>query len=259
MKVTFIHHSCFCVELEDKVFIFDYFKGNRIPGFEFKGKKLSDFEFKGKIPEFSKEQSIYVFSSHQHEDHFDMEVLRWVEKYSNIKYIFSKDIRLGDNYLIRNGIDPAIKERISFLKANASLSLDGIEIETLVSTDAGVAFLVTYAGKTIYHAGDLHWWHWDGQEEIINEYQEKTYKNQINKLSKRKLDLAFVVIDQRLETALFWGIDYFMKHVDAAYVIPMHLWQNYDLIAQYKALPETQAFAGRILDVEEENQVFEIR
>lgn len=247
MRVTFIHHSSFCVEVEDKVFIFDYFKGDRIP----------DFEFRGKVPEFSKEQSIYVFASHRHQDHFDREVLSWQEKYPNIQYIFPKEIKFSDNYLIKKGIDPKVKERIHSMKANSSMSLDGIKIETLMSTDEGVAFLITYAGKTIYHAGDLHWWHWEGEEEIFNEYQEKTYKRQIDKLKNRKLDVAFVVIDQRLEKAVFWGIDYFMNHVDAAHVIPMHLWQNYGLIAQYKSLPQTQAFSKRILDVNEENQVFE--
>ncbi len=248
MKVTFIHHSSFCVEVEDKVFIFDYFEGDRIP----------EFEFHGKVPEFQPEQKIYVFSSHQHRDHFDTEILKWREKYPNIQYIFANDIKLSDNYLAKRGIEPTVKEQIHTMKANTSLNLDGIEIETLVSTDAGVAFLVTYEGKTVYHAGDLHWWHWEGQEEIINEYQEKNYKRQIDKLKDKRIDLAFVVIDQRLEKAQFWGIDYFMNHVDAVHVIPMHLWQNYDLVRQYKSLPQTKAYAQHILDVKEENQVFDL-
>jgi len=248
MKVTFIHHSCFCVEIEDRVFVFDYFKGDKIP----------EFAFKGEMPEFSKEQRIYVFSSHQHGDHFDIEVLKWKEKYPNIQYVFSKDIKLSDNYLTRKGFDISIKEQIQFVKANATLNLDDVEIETLVSTDVGVAYLVSYAGKTIYHAGDLNWWHWDGQEEIINEYQKTTYTRQIDKLKDKKIDVAFVVIDSRLETALFWGIDYFMNHVDATHVIPMHLWQKYHLITQYKELEESKMFEERILEVKEENQVFEL-
>ena len=31
-------------------------------------------------------------------------------------------------------------------------------IRTLHSTDFGVAFLVRFHGKWIYHAGDLNWW-----------------------------------------------------------------------------------------------------
>lgn len=237
------------MEVRDKVFVFDYFRGNRIP----------EFSFSGVLPEFSKEQNIYVFSSHQHRDHFDMEVFEWRKKYSNIQYIFPKEMRFSDNYLTRNGIDLKVKEQIHYMKPNSELSLDGIAVETFASTDAGVAFLVTYEGRSIYHAGDLHWWHWEGEEEVFNQYQEKTYKRQIDKLAKRKLDVAFVVLDYRLEQAVFWGMDYFMNHVDAANVIPMHLWQKYDLIARYKSLPQTEAFRERILDVTEENQIFQLK
>ena len=47
----------------------------------------------------------------------------------------------------------------------------GAEIRTLRSTDEGVAFVVHYAGKTIYHAGDLNWWHWEGEPD------EKKYRD----------------------------------------------------------------------------------
>ncbi len=35
MKVIFVHHSCFVVEMEDVVLIFDYFEGNRVTGYTF--------------------------------------------------------------------------------------------------------------------------------------------------------------------------------------------------------------------------------
>lgn len=248
MKVTFVHHSCFCVETGEKVFIFDYFKGDRIPG----------FSFQGQLPQFQPQQEIYVFSSHQHRDHFDAEILQWKEIYPKLQYILSKDIRLGDNYLSRRGIDPKIKESVHFMKPNDSLEIDGIQIETLLSTDEGVAFLVTYEGRTVYHAGDLHWWHWEGEEEAFNQYQEKTYKRQIDKLKDKKLDVAFVVIDQRLEDSVFKGIDYFVQNVEADHVIPMHLWQNYDLIGQYKQLARAKGYGENILEVTRENQVFEL-
>ena len=30
MQIIFIHHSCFLVELDDKVLIFDYFDGDKV-------------------------------------------------------------------------------------------------------------------------------------------------------------------------------------------------------------------------------------
>ena len=35
MQVIFIHHSCFLVEVDDLVLIFDYFGGDRVNGFHF--------------------------------------------------------------------------------------------------------------------------------------------------------------------------------------------------------------------------------
>lgn len=248
MKITFVHHSCFCVENADMVLIFDYFRGERMP----------EHSFRGMLPEFPREQSVYVFSSHQHRDHFDLEIFTWQEKYPNIQYILPKGIRLSDSYLLRNQIDPSVKERIHYMKANTALRLNDLKIETFQSTDEGVAFLVTCEGKCIYHAGDLNWWHWEGEDPAFNEYQEKTYKAQIDLLSGRRLDAAFVVLDPRLGQDAFRGIDYFLNHTDAQYVIPMHLWHNYDLIRQYKARPETEAFRSRILEVTGENQIFQL-
>ncbi len=37
MKVTFLHHSSFLVELEHTILLFDYFAGDRVNGFHFTG------------------------------------------------------------------------------------------------------------------------------------------------------------------------------------------------------------------------------
>ena len=59
MRVTFIHHSCFVVELEDKVLIFDYFAGDKVNG----------YTFEGKLPEYDANTKINLFASHSHQDH----------------------------------------------------------------------------------------------------------------------------------------------------------------------------------------------
>ena len=75
MKILFIQHSCFVVEIENKVLIFDWFDKARITG----------YAFQGILPEFSKEKEIYLFASHKHQDHFDLNALKWVEKYPKIQ------------------------------------------------------------------------------------------------------------------------------------------------------------------------------
>ena len=66
MQVIFIHHSCFLVEVDEKVLIFDWFAGDRVNG----------YTFGGQIPEYEPDTPVYVFASHKHRDHFDMDVLQ---------------------------------------------------------------------------------------------------------------------------------------------------------------------------------------
>ena len=70
--------------------------------------------------------------------------------------------------LERNGIDPSVKEKITFVQPLKHYEIDDMEIRTLRSTDAGVAFLIHAEDKYIYHAGDLNLWKWDGAGELVN-------------------------------------------------------------------------------------------
>ena len=130
MQVIFVHHSCFLVEVDDKVLIFDYFDGNKVNG----------FTFTGKIPQYEPDTKIYMFASHSHKDHYDMDILRWADQYPNMKFIFSKDIRISPNFLKKHGIDPAVREKVTFVTSDKKYHVDDLNIRTLRSTDAGVAF-----------------------------------------------------------------------------------------------------------------------
>ena len=126
MQVIFIHHSCFLVEVDEKVLIFDWFAGNRIRG----------YTFHGVIPEYEPDTPIYVFASHKHQDHFDMDVLHWAEKYKNIHYIFSKDCKMSPHFLQKHGFLENIREKITYVSAGEKYQVDDVKIETLRSTDA---------------------------------------------------------------------------------------------------------------------------
>lgn len=247
MKILFIQHSCFVVEIENKVLIFDWFDKVRITG----------YAFQGILPEFSKEKEIYLFASHKHQDHFDLNALKWVEKYPKIQYILSKDIRLGDNYLARNGIPKEVKDRVTFVRPQTKYEVGGMEIKTLRSTDAGVAFLVKTDGVTLYHAGDLNDWSMEGAGDLINGKMKRDYRRAIAELDGIHIDAAFVVLDPRLETHSMDGFDYFMQHVDADLVFPMHMWRDYSLIGAYKKKSKNLRFTERIVDITGENQEFD--
>ena len=122
-------------------------------------------------------------------------------------------------------------------------------IETLQSTDDGVAFLIEIDGKAIYHAGDLNDWSWVNEPEDTNAWMRKNYRKEIAKLARKRLHAAFVVLDPRQE----------MQHVEAAAVFPMHCWDDYSIISRYKNLPESAPYRNRICDITAPGQSFWIR
>ena len=242
MQITFIDHSSFYVDLKNVGFLFDWYKGE--------------------LPSIDVNKQLYVFSSHKHHDHFNMEIFQKLADYPNVHYVFSKDIRLSSNYLERNGVVPTVKEEITYVGKNQSYELgDGdrkILVETLTSTDAGVAFVVTYEGKVLYHAGDLNWWSWPGEEFEEENKMEREYTNEINKLKGRHLDVAFVVLDPRQEERYWWGFDYFMKVVGAEKVFPMHCWGNYSVIDLLLQKDCAKSYLDQVVPIEHVNQTFTI-
>lgn len=246
MKVIFIHHSCFVVEADEKVFIFDYFDGD----------KLNGYIFNGKLPKYDKETPIYLFASHSHKDHYDMDVLRWTEKYSNIKYIFSKDIKISPNFLKKHGIDPKVREKVTFVSHDKQYKLDDLHIKTLRSTDAGVAYYVECNGITMFHAGDLSNWKWEGAGDLTNGVQERSYKFQIRQLAGLPIQVAFIPMDTRLGQHQSAGLEFFLQETEAEHIFPMHMWQDYSGISAFKRKISNVGMAERIMDICEENQEF---
>ena len=116
MQIIFIHHSCFLVELDDKVLIFDYFDGDKVEG----------MHFTGKLPSYEPDTKIYMFASHSHKDHYDMDILRLTGKYPNIHYVFSKDIRISPHFLSKHGIDPTVRDRVTFVSPDNTYHVETV-------------------------------------------------------------------------------------------------------------------------------------
>ena len=63
--------------------------------------------------------------------------------------------------------------------------------------------------------------------------------------------MAFVVLDPRLGVLYTdLGLAYFMKNVEADYVFPMHMWQDYSAIEKYKQKCDNHLYTDRIMDIE---------
>lgn len=231
MKITYLDHSGFAVDLGDKLLIFDYYRGE--------------------LPAGTSDRKLYVFSSHAHYDHFQKKIFTW-SRDRDVTYILSKDIR--KNAAAKN----APGEGVYYLAPRQELTLDGLSVRTLRSTDAGVAFLVETEGKTLYHAGDLNWWHWEEESRVYNEMMKRNYRYEISKMEGQAIDVAFVPLDPRQEEQYYWGMDYFMKHTDTKVVFPMHMWGHYEVWERLMENPEASSYRDKVMRITKAPQEFEI-
>lgn len=241
MKVTYIGHSGFAVELERAVLVFDYYQG--------------------KIPVFSEGKPLFVFVSHRHHDHFAHEVFALARQYECVTFVLSKDCRMSEEDMARMGVPEEARGHILYMGAHEVKCLDAgaaLQIETLDSTDEGVAWIVTVDGQCIYHAGDLNWWTWVG-EESEEEYQDMTrrYMAELARVQGRKFDVAFVPLDPRQGERYYWGLDAFMRYADAAAVFPMHFWEDYRVFDWIRACPEAVGYVKRLVRITHMGQEFE--
>ena len=228
-RVTYLYHSGFMVETEKTCLVFDYYTADG----RFDNIHLSAFDHK----------NIFVFVSHSHQDHFDRKIFEWKNK--NVRYILSSDC----------AYDKSI-DNVSVVSANKGYIIDGIAIETLKSTDEGVAFMVHADGLNIYHAGDLNWWHWNEESRQFNDMIKKQYISEIEKIKGVRIDIAFVPVDPRLEDKYILAIDYFMRSTDASHVFPMHFWQDYRIFDALYDDEITGEYRERIERITGPGQVF---
>lgn len=214
MKISYLGHSGFLIETEYAYYLFDYIRGL--------------------LPMFSPDKPLYVFVSHSHEDHFSKNILLDKRLANVTNFIFSNDIRRKIKNQMKNFSDTLIS-KIIFIKADCMLDLKHCEIQTLKSTDIGVAYVIKEktSGYTFYHAGDLNWWHWNGEPKSWNRNMEINYKREIDKIKDYTFDVAFVPLDPRLEDAYYLGMNYFLENVNVKHVFPMHFWKDYNIIPKY--------------------------
>lgn len=210
--------------------------------------------FRGGMPGFREGTKIYIFSSHAHYDHFQPCIFEWALEYPDMTYILSSDIK----YRIPEHISPG---QVHYMKPGCRLELDGaghMAVETLRSTDEGVAFLLRTGEGLIYHAGDLNWWHWEEESPRYNSLMRQGYQREIGKLEGRHIDVAFVPADPRQGEQYYWGLDWFMKHTDTSAVFPMHNAREEEVYERLMAEPKTESYRERIMHISREKQVFEL-
>lgn len=197
MKVTLITHSCVLIELKSCSLLFDYYGGHL---------------------DLDKNKPLYVFASHAHSDHYSKAIFNI--GHPNIHYILSSDIHTLHSHL---SAEP-----------HHHYEIDGLSVDTLFSTDQGVAFIVKADDATVYFAGDLNNWYWEGENEKDNKWQAEHYDQELDSIRNEHFDLACIVVDDRQEKAYLLGLKTFLEKCHADVILPIHYFGHYRISQSLK-------------------------
>lgn len=197
--IWYLGNSGWAIRTNSKLLIFDYHTPIGPPADE-------PWLANGHInPEEIMDQDVYVFVTHEHGDHFNPAIFDWQKSIDGIEYIL--------------GFTSEKASEASVLLPREKKTIDGMEVSTISSTDAGVGFLVKVDSLTIFHAGDHAC-----KEKDINE----PFTDEIDYLEDNcsSVDLAFLPITGcgfNDPEAVKSGIFYFLEKLNPDVMFPMHV------------------------------------
>lgn len=242
MKITFLYHSAFLVETEQFHLLFDFYKAP--------------------LPMLSADKPLFAFASHSHADHFTEALFSETAAHEKTQFILARSVRPTPKKLDAWGVPAAQRESIVTMRAGETLTLDAdgteLTVETLKSTDEGVAFFLSWRGNTLYHAGDLNWWRWKGEDKAWNNNMDASFLRNIEPLRGRSIDMAFLPLDPRQEEFFDLGMDYVLSIADVRRAFPMHLWERFDCIARYKSDARRDGMKTEVVDIYHDGQSWEV-
>lgn len=195
VDLYFLHHSGFMLELETMILVFDYYLDPL--------KRLEDRLEKTDKP-------VYFFVSHVHGDHFNRAIRKFEKRASG--YFLHRDchLALADESLLHE------------MDVGETVNEGPLSVHMYGSTDAGGSYMVEEEGLTIFHAGDLNWWHWAGEGDSENREARDWFFRELSCIKEKEVDIAMLPVDARQQAAREWGVKAYLSHFSAGLLIPMH-------------------------------------
>lgn len=195
VDLYFLHHSGFMLELETMILVFDYYLDPL--------KRLEDRLEKADKP-------VYFFVSHVHGDHFNRAIRKFEKRASGYFLHWDCHLALADESLIHE------------MDVGETVNEGPLSVHMYGSTDAGGSYMVEAEGLTIFHAGDLNWWHWAGEGDSENREARDWFFRELSCIKEKEVDIAMLPVDARQQAAREWGVKAYLSHFSAGLLIPMH-------------------------------------
>ncbi|MBR2942402.1 MAG: MBL fold metallo-hydrolase [Clostridia bacterium] len=212
IAVTYLGGSGFLVALGDVGLLFDASEH---------GQDMRIMPEKENLAAFRK---LYVFVSHHHDDHFS-------------ESIYSL---CGENAVYIVGFDVPKPHRGVRMSPGETQGFGPVTVKAFGSTDEGVSFLVSCAGISVFHAGDLNLWHWRDESTITEiEAAEQAFYSIVSTIPVGDIDVAFFPVDPRQGSMYDAGAGYFVMTTKPRIMIPMHFQGRGDVAMRFSITGET--------------------
>ena len=166
-RLHYFYNSGWLVETDRHLLVFDF-----IPHAE---SNISYNALSGELQKASMSyKEVFIFISHDHEDHFNDSIFTLKSGNRNPKFILGW-----------KPVKPPTISNLTILSPGDSVVTDGVSVFTHAATDDGSAFLVKVDGVVIYHAGDHALW----AEELLPQFTKE-----LNAIKNKagEIDIAFI-------------------------------------------------------------------
>lgn len=203
MKIIYLNHSGFLIELKEIILIIDYYTDPK--------NILGDYH--------QSQKPIVFIATHSHPDHFNPKIFEYKSK-GKIHYLLDKTCRNSVRIFQNKGFEIEFledEEVPEYLKESI------INLHLFPSTDEGSAIFLEAKEGLIFHAGDLNNWDWQDEDTPQMEKDFQRYLSMIEKkLDGYALDACFFPVDERLGDLGLKGPLQFLNKVDCKHFFCMH-------------------------------------
>ena len=173
-SIWYLGHCGYAVKTQKHLLVFDYWSRGAVPETPcLANGHIDPSEIAG--------LDVTVFVTHDHSDHFDSTIFDWAKQVKKITYVYG----------FRPEELPQARETgykgpaYVFIGPRETGKVGDLDVATIAANDAGVGFVVTVDGLTLFHAGDHAGW---------AEGEKQGYLDEIDYLAAKGLaiDLAFI-------------------------------------------------------------------
>ncbi|WP_432736577.1 MBL fold metallo-hydrolase [Maridesulfovibrio sp. FT414] len=200
--ITHIFHNCFVLDAGASCYVFD------IPSERFRTTKALEA-----LQRAVAARDVIAFFTHSHTDHFAPDYHDVCSGATSLKAVISDDIEeMFPNMCFRD---------VLVVEPDAKYEFEGLGIETMMSNDLGVAYIIrTPERLKIYNGGDLACWDWDNASLAERNFVRNFFRDAVRKVASEKVHVTFSNVDRRLSNLA--GGPQFVEVVQPQVFVPTH-------------------------------------